>query len=88
MLQAGSTGTSQYSSYQIELRDNGTVGKDDCYHERHAGATKNTRLSTKQPSEAKKKVLLLELREQFHSQEKNLLSKENGTSIGRVLQKK
>ena len=33
----------------------------------------------------KKKVLLLELREKFQSQEKNLISKESGISRGSIL---
>ena len=74
-LRSVRTGTIQYSPYQPELRGNGTVVTDDCDHERHACATKNTCLSTKQTSNAKKTVLLLELQEHFHSQEKNLLSK-------------
>ena len=49
---------------------------------------KNTHICTNQPSEAKKKFLLLGLREHFHSWEKNLLSKESGTSRGSVLQEK
>ena len=81
-LQAGRIGTSQCSPYQLELRGNVTVGTDDCDHELYAGATKNTRLITNQPSDEKKKVLLLELQEQFHSQDQNLLSKESETSRG------
>ena len=87
-LQSGRTGTSQCSPYQLKLRGNGTVGTDDCDHERHAGVTKNTRLRTKQTSEAKKKVLLMELQDKFHLRKKNLISKEGRTSGGRVLQKK
>ena len=41
----------------------------------------------KQPIKAKRKVIILELREKFHSQEQNLLRKGNGASRGRVLQK-
>ena len=41
-LRSGRTGTSQCSSYQIEIRGNGTVSTYDCDHERHAGATENT----------------------------------------------
>ena len=87
-LQSGRTGTNQFSPYQIELRGNGIVGTYDCGHKRHSGATKNNCLCTKQPIKTKKKVLLLELQEKFHSQEKNLLSKESGTSGRIVLQKK
>ena len=87
-LRYGSTGTRQCSLYQIILHSNVTVGTDDCEHERHAGATKNTCLGTKQTSEAKKKVLLLELREKFHSQSQNLLSKDSGTSRESVLKKR
>ena len=46
-LQAGGNSTSQCSPYHIKLRGNGTVGKYDCYHEFHAGATKNTRICKK-----------------------------------------
>ena len=84
-IRYGRTGTSQFSTYQIKICGNSTVGTDECDHERHAGATKTTRLSTKQPSEAKKKVLLMELWDQFHSWDKNLLSKESGTLRGIVL---
>ena len=87
-LQSGRTGTNQFSPYQIELRGNGIVGTYDCGHKRHSGATKNNCLCTKQPIKTKKEVLLLELQEKFHSREKNLLSKESGTSIGIVLQKR
>ena len=86
-IRAGRTGTSQCSPYQIELCGNGKVGTDNCDHERHVGTNKNTRLRTKQPSKAKKKVLLLELREQFHSREQKLISKESGTSRRSLLQK-
>ena len=74
-LQAGSTGTSQFSPYKLELRGNGTVGTYYCDHKLHAGATRNTHLSTKQPSESNNKILLLELWDPFHSREKNLISK-------------
>ena len=87
-LRAGRTGTSQYSHYQLKLGCNGIVGTNDCDNERHAGATKTTRLSTNQISEAKKKVIVLELWEKFHSRDQNLLSKENGTSRGSILQKR
>ena len=87
-VRAGKNGTIQCSPYQLELRGNGIVGTDDCDHERHAGATKNTCLCTNQQSEAKKKVLLLELREKFHSREQNLLGKESGTPRGSALQEK
>ena len=87
-LRYGRTGTSQCSPYKLELRGNGTVGTYDCDHERHAGSTKNTHLCTNQPSEAKNKVLMLELREQFRSREQNLLIKEIGTSRGSVIQEK
>ena len=87
-LQYRRTGTSQCSPNQIKLHVNVTVGTDDCDRERHAGTTKKSRLSTKQPIEAKNKVLLLELQEQFHSQYQNLISKESGTSIGSVFPKK
>ena len=60
-LRAGSTGTIQCSTYQIEIHVNGTVGTDDCDHEFHAGSTKTTRIFTNQPSKSKKKVLLMEL---------------------------
>ena len=83
----GRTGTIQLSPYQLKLRGNGKVGTDECDHEQHAGATENTPLGTKK-SEAKKKVLMLELRKKFHSREKNLLSKESGTPRRSVLQKK
>ena len=87
-LQSGFTGISQCSPYQLKLHGNGTVGTDVCDHENHAGATKNTQLCKNKPSKVKKKVLLLELREQFHSRDKNLLGKESGTSRGSVLQEK
>ena len=41
-IRAGRTVTSQWSPCQLKLRGNGTVGTDDCDHERHEGATKNT----------------------------------------------
>ena len=85
-IRSGRTGTIQFSPYQFKLRGNGTVGTYDCDQECYAGATKNTRLCTNQPIKAKKKVPLLELQEQFNSWEKNLLSKESGTSRGSVLQ--
>ena len=85
-LWAGRTGKSQCSPYLLEIRGNGTVGIDDSDHERHSGATKNNFLITNQPSEAKRKFLLLELREQFYSREKNLISKESDTSRRSVLQ--
>ena len=87
-LRYGRTGTSQYSPNKLELHDNGTVVKDDCDHERQASATKNTCLCKNQPSNAKNKVLLMELQEKFHSREKNLIRKESGTSRGSVLQEK
>ena len=43
--------------------------------------------SAQKKSDPKNKALLLELREQFQSRKKKLLSKESGTSIGIVLQK-
>ena len=77
-LRAGRTDTSQCNPYQLKLRGNGTVGIYDCNHEHHTGATENTCLSTKQPSEAKNKVLLLELQEQFYSREKTWSAKKAG----------
>ena len=47
---------------------------------------KNTRLCTNRPSKAKKEALLLDLREQFHPREQQLLKKESGTSGVSVLQ--
>ena len=87
-LRDGRTGTRQCSPYQINLRGNGTVGTDHCDHKCHVGATKNTCLCTNQPIEYKKKVLLLDLREQFHLREQKLLSKETVTSRGIVPQEK
>ena len=59
--QAGNIGTIQCSLYQLELRGNGTFFTDDCYHERPAGAIKNTCLWKNQPSKIKKEALLLEM---------------------------
>ena len=69
------TGTIQCSPYQLEIRGNGTFVTDDCDHERHAVSIEDTRLFTNQPSKIKNEALLLELREQFHSREQNLLIK-------------
>ena len=85
-LRSGRTDTRQCSTLQIKLRGDGRFGTDDCDYERHAGATKNTCLCINHPIEAKKKVLLLDLREQFHSQEQNVLRKESGTPRGIILQ--
>ena len=77
-LRYGRTGTSQCSPYQLEICGDGTVGTfgtDDCDNELHEGETKNTRLGTNQPGEAKKKFLLLDLRDHFHSQEQNRIIK-------------
>ena len=52
-LRSGRTGTRQCSPHQIKLRVNGTVGTDECDHERHADVTKNTRLCPNEPSKAK-----------------------------------
>ena len=87
-LRSGRTVTSQFSPYQLKICGNGKVGIDECNHEHHSGETKNTCLYTNQPSKEKKKVLLLDLRDQFHSREKNLLRKESKTSRGSVLQEK
>ena len=84
-LRYGRTITSKFSSYQLKLCSNGTVVTYDCDHECHANSPKKTRLSTKPQSEAKEKVLLLELQEKFQSREKNLLRKEIRTSRGSVL---
>ena len=47
---------------------------------------KNTCLSTNQPSDTKKKVLLLDLQEKFYSREQNLIIKERRTPRGIVPQ--
>ena len=85
-LRSGRNGTRQCSRYQIEICGHGTVVTYDCDHERHAGATKIICLCTNQPSKAKKEAILLDLQEQFHSREKNLLIKESGTPRWSVLQ--
>ena len=59
-LRAGSTATSQFIPYQLELSGNGTVGIDDCDHERHAGAIEDNRFCTNKPKNPKKETLLLE----------------------------
>ena len=60
-LSSGRTGTSQWSHYQIEISNIDTVGTDDCDHERHEGATEDTRFCKNQPIKAIKEALLLEL---------------------------
>ena len=87
-LWSGRTGTNKCSSYQIEIQGNVTVGTYNCDHERHSGATKNTRLWKRQPREARNKVLLMQLKEKFHSWEQYLLGKESGTSRESVPQEK
>ena len=76
-----STGTSQYSPHQIETSINGTVVTYECDHERHVGTTEDTHFCKYQQIKYKKEALLLELQEQLHSQEQNLLIKESGTPI-------
>ena len=85
---SGRTGTSQCSTHYPKLHGNDTFDTYDCDHERHAGATKNNRLCTNQPSNAKKEALLLDLREKLHSRDQKLLIKESGTPRGSVLQVK
>ena len=84
----GRNGAYQCSPHKFELSNHGAINANDCNNECNTGATRDLICNFNKFKNNKEEILLLELREKFHSWEQDILFQENMTQKGGLLQEK